>query len=106
MDRILNIVGSVYRLSLLGDPIGCIRDRTKAGITGDFGVPGENDNGKGVVEFCDDRGLYLGNKYLEYRSLHQYIRMGRGQDGVEIKSMIDLVVVKKDVQSVRAMRGM
>ena len=48
----------------------------------------------------------MGNKYLEYRSLHQYTRMGRGQDGVEIKSMIDLVVVKKDVQSVRAMRGM
>ena len=36
--------------------------------------------------------------------------MARGQDGVEIKSMIDVVLVKKDivryVQNVRAVRGM
>ena len=36
--------------------------------------------------------------------------MARGQDGVEIKSMIDLVLVKKDmlryVQEVRAVGGM
>ena len=35
--------------------------------------------------------------------------MVRGQDGVEVKSMIDLVLVKKDmlcfVQDVRAVRG-
>ena len=32
-------------------------------------------------------------------SLHKYTRMARGQDGVEVKSMImiDLVLVKKDM---------
>ena len=36
--------------------------------------------------------------------------MARGQDGVEVKNMIDLVLVKKDmlgyVQDVRAVSGM
>ena len=36
-------------------------DRTIAGITGDFGVPGENENGRRVVEFCIEKGLCVGN---------------------------------------------
>ena len=52
----------------------------------------------------------MGNTYFEYRSLHKYTRVVRGQDGVEVKSMIDLMLVKKDmmrfVQDVRAVRGM
>ena len=31
-------------------------------------------------------------------SLHKYTRVARGQDRVEIKSMIDLVMVKRDMQ--------
>ena len=42
-------------------------------------------------------------------SMHKYTRLARGQDGVEIKNMIDLVLVKRDmlryVQDVRAVRG-
>ena len=41
--------------------------------------------------------------------MQKYTRVARGQDGVENKSMIDLVLVKKDiqryVQDVRAVRG-
>ena len=33
----------------------------------------------------------MGNTYFKHRSLHKYTRVARGQDGVEIKSMIDLV---------------
>ena len=87
MDRTVNSVGNGYRLCILGDQNGWIRDRTRAGITGAFGVPGENDNGRRGVEFCEERGLC-----------------------VEIKSMIDLVLVKRDmlryVQNMRAVRGM
>ena len=32
-------------------------NRTRAGITGAFGVPRENDNGRRVVEFCEKRRL-------------------------------------------------
>ena len=73
-----------------------IGDRTRAGITGAFGVPGENDNSRRVVEFCEERKLCVGNT--------------RGRDCVEIKIMIDLVLVKRDmlryVHDVRALRRM
>ena len=73
-------------------------------------MPGENDNGRRVVEVCAERGLCVSNTYFKHRSLHKYTRVARGQDGVEIKSMIDLVLVKRDMlrymQDVRAVRGM
>ena len=90
----------------MGELNGWIRD----GINDAFGVPGENDNGKGVPEFCAERGLCVSNTYFKYRSLHKYTRVAKGQNGVEVKSMIDLVLAKKDnlpyVQDVRAVRGM
>ena len=98
------------RLCILGDLNGRMGDRTRAGITGAFGVPGENDNGRRVVEFCAERGLCVDNTYFKHRNLHKYTRVPRGQDRVEVKSMTDLVIVKKDmlhyVQDVRAVRGM
>ena len=33
-----------------------IRDRVRVGITGAFGVPEENYNGKRVFDFCAERG--------------------------------------------------
>ena len=45
-----------------------------------------------------------------YRSLHKCTRVARGRDDVKIKSMIDLVLVKRDMlqymQFVRSVRGM
>ena len=43
-DRIMERVGNGYRLYVLGDLNGWIADRVRAGITGAFGVPGENEN--------------------------------------------------------------
>ena len=45
-------------------------DRVRASITGTFGVPGENNNGRRVVEFRLERGLCVGNTYFEHKSLH------------------------------------
>ena len=39
----------------------------------------------------------MGNTYFEQKNLHKYPRVARDQDGVEVKSMIDLVLVKKDM---------
>ena len=61
-----------------------------------------------VIDFCAERGLSISNTYFEYRNLSKYTRMAGGQDGVEVKSMIDLILVKKDmlryVQDVRTVR--
>ena len=40
---------------------GWIGDRVRTSITGAFKVLGENDNGRREVEFCVERGLYVGN---------------------------------------------
>ena len=88
-------------ICVLGDLNGWIGDRMRAGITGDFEVPGENENGRRLVEFCAERG--------KDKNLHKCTRVARSQDGVEVKIMIDLILVKKDmlhfVQDVRAVRG-
>ena len=61
-----------------------------------------------MVEFYAERGLCVGNTYFKHKSLHKYTRVERGQDGVEVKSMLDLVLVKRDmlyyVQDVMAVR--
>ena len=48
--------------------------------------------------------------YFKHMNLHKYTSVARGQDAVEVWSMIDLVLVKRDrlgyVQGVRAVRGM
>ena len=62
------------------------------------------------MEFCEERGLCVGNTYFKHRSVQKYTRVAKGQGGVKTKSMIDLVLVKRDmlryVQDVRAVRGM
>ena len=55
------------------------------------------------------KGDCVSNTYFKHRSWQKYTKMARGQDGVNIKSMIDLVLVKREVlqyvQNVRAVRG-
>ena len=62
------------------------------------------------MELCAEGGLCVGNTYFQHKSLHKYTRVARGQDGVEAKGIIDLVLVKKDMlrymQDVRVVRGM
>ena len=59
--QILDRVGNRYKLCILGDLNGWIGDRMRAGITGTFGVTGENDNGRRVVVLFAERVLCMGN---------------------------------------------
>ena len=46
---------------------------------------------------------------LKHKNLHKYTRVAKDQEGVEVKSMIGLVLVKdmlEYVEDVRAVRGM
>ena len=52
-----------------------IEDWVRAAITGVFRVSGENDNGRRVVSFCAERGLYVGNTDFKDESLHKYMRL-------------------------------
>ena len=51
MDRTMDRVGNGYRLCVLGDLNGWIRDRVRADITGDFGFPVGRENGRRMMEF-------------------------------------------------------
>ena len=39
--------------------------------------------------------LCVGNTYFELKNLQKYNRVAKDQDGVEVKSMKDMVLVKK-----------
>ena len=110
MYMIVDRVGNGYRLYVLEDLNDWIDVKVRASITGAFGFPGENDNGRRVVDFCAESELCVGNIYFKHRSLHKYTRVARGQDEMDMKSMIDLMLVKRDmrryVQDVRVVRGM
>ena len=67
LDRISDREGNGYTLCMLGDLNGWVR----VGTTNAFGIPGENDNGRRVVEFCAERELCVANTYFEHRSLHK-----------------------------------
>ena len=62
MDRTMDRVRNGYGLGVLEDLNGLIGDRVRAGITGAFGIPGESNNGRRMLKFCAERGLYVGNQ--------------------------------------------
>ena len=62
---------------MLGDLNGCIGDKVRASITGAFELQEKNDNGKRVMELCDERGLCVGNMYFEHKSDADY-KGGKG----------------------------
>ena len=86
----MNGVGNECRLSMMGDLNTWVKDRMRVGITTMFGLLGENDNGKRVIDFSTERGLCVGNTYFKHKCLFKCTRVARGQDQVEIMSVIDL----------------
>ena len=51
--------GDGYRLCTRGDMNGWIGNKVRTDITGAFGVPRENDNGRRVVKFSAERGCMV-----------------------------------------------
>ena len=73
-----------------GDMNGWIGDRVvRAGITGAFGVPGENDNGRRVVGFCAERGLCAGNQSRAIRYYSPLLADSINDSGVAIAITIN-----------------
>ena len=52
LGMVVDKVGNGYRLCMLGYLNEWIGNRVRAGIIGTFGVPGENENGRRVVDLC------------------------------------------------------
>ena len=79
-------------------------------ITGAFRVLGENDSGRRVVDVCAEKVFCMSNTYFKHKSLCKYTRVARGQDGLGLRSIIDVVLIKRDIlqymQAMRMVRGM
>ena len=78
---------------MLGDLDGRIGDRMRVTIIGGFIAPERNYNGKMVIDLHTERGLCVCNKYFVHKILHKYTRVAIGYDGLNVLSMIDLVLV-------------
>jgi hypothetical protein len=107
---VLDRVSGGFRVIVLGDLNGWIGDRKRDGITGGYGVEWENENGMRVIDFCVDKGMCVCNTFFDHKSVHKYTRVGKDRDGAEVKSMIDVVLVKKEmlkyVMDVKSVRGL
>ena len=57
LTRVVDRLSKEYRLYGLGDLNGCVGKKVRVGITGPFGVPGEYDNERRVIEFCAKRKM-------------------------------------------------
>lgn len=109
LEKVMNAVGNGYRLLVVGDLNGKVGECVRDGITGAFGVPEMNENGERVVDFCAERELSVANTYFQHKNIHKYTwSVRRGEN--ECKSLIDLVLVKKemmrDILDVKAIRGL
>jgi len=111
LGRAMNEIGNGYRVIVMGDLNGWVGDRVVKGIVGPFGVPGLNDSGERVMDFCAERELCIANTFFKHKDIHKFTFVGRARGGVN-KSMIDYVMVRKemlrdvcDVLSVRGLGG-
>ena len=57
MDIFLGRVGNGYRLCVMGDLNGWVKNRMRDGIIGESGVSGESKNERTGVHFCAERAL-------------------------------------------------
>ena len=109
VERTVDEVGSSYRVIVMGDMNGWVGDVECEGIIGKHGVPGVNDNGERVVDFCAEKEFCIGNTYFEHKNIHKYTRIGKARDR-EVRSMIDLILVKRDMLKylcdVKVVRGL
>ena len=58
LERFVDIVGNGYSLRAMGNLNRWVGDRVVLCLTNKFGVLGENNIRKRVVNFCGERGLY------------------------------------------------
>ena len=106
LDKVLDRVGNGYTMCVLGGLIGW----TEIGLQWVELVHLEFKKKMIMKEEWLNSVLKSGNKYFKQKSLHKYNRVARGQDKTQVKSMIDLVLIKKGmlsfVQVVRTVRRM
>lgn len=55
------------------------------GITDAFGVLEENENGRKLTDFCEDRGIYVSNTFFKHFIILKFMIIGVSSDDTERK---------------------
>ncbi|XP_072395381.1 uncharacterized protein [Diabrotica undecimpunctata] len=106
LNETLIKVGNQREIILLGDFNSRVGKREKDPVIGRYGEEAENDNGRRLIELCQQHQLRIWNGYFKHRDIHKYTWH---QDTRNIKSIIDYVITKQNtklnIQDTRAYRG-
>lgn len=68
---------------------------SKEGVTGALGVSRENENGKKVIDYCEEKGVCISDIFFNHMSNHKVLKVDVGRDGIEVKGMNAFPLVKK-----------
>ena len=94
---------------VLGDLNAKVGNREVAGVTGKFGVPGENENGEYLLNMCAERELMIGNTIFGKKKIYKYTWVRVVEGKVVERALLDYVLVDKrilgKVQNVQVRRG-
>ena len=105
VEEIYNGIGEAYRRFVIGDLNVWVGNIVVDGIVERYGVPGINDNGRKVIDFCAGMELCIANTFYKHKLICRYTRYG-----VMSKSMTDFVLVKREmlrwIHDIKCMRGL
>jgi len=69
---------------------------TWKGVIGRYGVPGLNENGRYLLQFCCNNALRIMNTFFQHRDVHKYTWY---KPSMEQKSIIDFCIVSADLKN-------
>merc|ERR1712002_999017 len=106
LNECLSSFGANERVIVMGDFNAKVGDREREGMTGKYGVPDVNENGKRLVEVCAKRRMIVGNTWFQKRLCQKYTREREGGQG---RSLINYVLVdernRRLLEDVNVFRG-
>ncbi|XP_030764048.1 craniofacial development protein 2-like [Sitophilus oryzae] len=99
-------IGSTREIVLIGDLNARVGRRLNHHIVGRHGEETENENGRRLINLCEQRELKIMNGYFAHRDIHKFTWR---QETRHLKSIIDYLIVKQKtnlkINDVRACRG-
>lgn len=106
LNWLIEEIGNTRKVIVAGDFNSRTGRQTGSKIIGPFGENIVNDNGKRLIDICEQNSLKILNGFYQYREIHKYIWH---QDTLLQKSIIDYIIIqpqiKLKIQDIRLYRG-
>lgn len=106
LSQTIREIGNNREIILIGDLNARVGRRYNHHIIGSHGEDTENDNGRRLINLCEQYELKVMNGYFAHKDIHKYTWR---QESRKLKSIIDHIIVKQKTElkifDVRACRG-